>query len=72
MSEYKFTVLKILSRKIFDEFMGFYPKGFNPLKLKQIQIGSVSWIFISKSIWNLNFFPKEKLFLLNLSSTLQN
>jgi hypothetical protein len=34
VSQSKFTVLKIMLRKIFCEFMGFFPKGLNPLKFK--------------------------------------
>jgi hypothetical protein len=34
VSQSKFTVLKIISRKIFAEFMGFFPKGLNPFKIQ--------------------------------------
>jgi hypothetical protein len=57
----------------FGEFMEFFLKGLNAFKYwNQFQIGFVSWIFISKSIWNLNSFPNGKLLLLKLSSSLRS
>jgi hypothetical protein len=34
VSQSKFTVLKIISRKNFSEFMDFFPKGLNPFKIQ--------------------------------------
>jgi hypothetical protein len=62
-----------MPRKDFGEFIEFFLKGLNPFKnSNQIQIGFVYWIFISKSIWNLKSFPKGKLFLLKLLSSVQS
>jgi hypothetical protein len=63
----------MMPRKDFGEFIEFFLKGLNPFKnSNQIQIGFVYWIFISKSIWNLKSFPKGKLFLLKLLSSVQS
>jgi hypothetical protein len=52
VSQPKFTVLKIMPRKNFGEFMEILSKGLNPFKLqtnfKLIRFG----IFNSNSIWN--------------------
>jgi hypothetical protein len=34
VSHYKFTILKIISRKIFGEFREFFPIGLNPFKIQ--------------------------------------
>jgi hypothetical protein len=34
VSQSKFAVLKIISRKIFGEFREFFPKGLNPYKIQ--------------------------------------
>jgi hypothetical protein len=36
VSQSKFTVLNIMSRKIFGEFMEFFLKGLNPFKIQTI------------------------------------
>jgi hypothetical protein len=53
--------------------MGFFPKRFGPLQnSNKFQIGFFPGIYNSKPFWNLNSFPKGKLFLLNLSITWTN
>jgi hypothetical protein len=34
MIQYKFTVLKTMSRQIFGEFMNFFQKGLEPFKIQ--------------------------------------
>jgi hypothetical protein len=71
VSQSKFTVLKIMSRKIFGEFMEFFPKGLKSFKIQtKFKLNLFPDFFISNYIGNLKFFPKGKLFLLNLSSTM--
>jgi hypothetical protein len=52
LSQSEFTVLKIMSKKIFGEFTIFFSKGLNPFK---IQIGFAPEFYNSKSrgIWKL-------------------
>jgi hypothetical protein len=47
VSQSKFVVLKIRSRKIFGEIIEFFLNGLDPFyNSTQIQIGFVSWILI--------------------------
>jgi hypothetical protein len=66
VSQSKFIVLKIISRKIFGEFIEVFLKGLNPFKIHiKFELEFASGIFNSNSIGCLDFFPKGKLFLLN-------
>jgi hypothetical protein len=59
VSQYKFIVLKILSRKIFGEFRGFFPKGLIFLKFEPNSMCLTSKNFNSKSVGISSPLQKE-------------
>jgi hypothetical protein len=72
VSQDKFSVLKIMPRYNFGEFMDFLPKGFNPFKIQSVLELEFLLFFYSKSRENWKLGQKGCLFVLNLSINLPN
>jgi hypothetical protein len=71
VSQSNFTVLKIMLRKNFGEFMEFFPKGLNSFKIQtEFKCSLLRKFFNSNYVGNLNIFTKGKMFLLSLSTTM--
>jgi hypothetical protein len=56
----------------YDKFMGFFQKGLSSFKIQTKFKCSLLPEFLIQVMFRINFFPKGKLFLLNLSITLQS
>jgi hypothetical protein len=59
VKEPKFTVLKVMSRKIFGEFIGFFPKGLNPFKIQSSFKLEFLLEFIIKNLFGI-WTPSQK------------
>jgi hypothetical protein len=72
VSQSKFIVLNIMSRKIFGEFVEIFLKVLNLFKIQIIFRKKIPEFINSNSVGKLNSFPKRKLFLSNLSSSMKS